>query len=120
MRPRTSSSRESARIPRGAILDVDLAGASEQSGLDETDARRSSQGYVFGAGAHRCPGDRLAMLEAEAYLEGLVQLDASEYAPVEASEPRPSTFRHPTWHALTKHPSVCAGSETVGGRCTES
>ncbi|MFI6763756.1 hypothetical protein ACIBF5_32000 [Micromonospora sp. NPDC050417] len=110
------------QIPRGALVDVDLAEASLLSAVDETDARRSSQSYVFGAGAHRCPGDRLAMLEAEAYLEGLLRLDASKYVPVAASEPRSSTFRHPTWQALTRTTSSRADSEeTVAvGQCTQS
>lgn len=90
------------QIPRGALVDVDLASASLLSDSGETDARRNSQGYVFGAGTHRCPGDRLAMLEAQAYLERLVDLNASEYVPVAADEPRPSTFRHPPWQALKR------------------
>ncbi|MDG4810995.1 hypothetical protein O7634_29910 [Micromonospora sp. WMMD1120] len=73
-----------------------------------------AQSYVFGAGAHRCPGDRLAMLEAQAYLDGLLTLDASEYAPVAAAEPRPSTFRHLPWQALER--TTKSGAGTPGGR----
>ncbi|MEU8327863.1 hypothetical protein [Micromonospora sp. NPDC048839] len=98
------------QIPRGALIEVDLASASLQSGTGETDDRRVVQSFVFGAGAHRCPGDRLAMLEAQAYLEGLLDLDASEYAPVAAAEPRPSTFRHLPWQALERTTNSHAGT----------
>jgi len=103
------------RIPRGAMIDVDLASASLRSDPGETDDRRNAQRYVFGAGAHRCPGDRLAMLEAQTYLEGLLTLDASEYAPVAADEPRPSTFRHLPWKALRRTTNPRAGAPGQGG-----
>ena len=103
------------QIPRGAMIDVDLASASLQSDPGETDARRNAQSYVFGAGAHRCPGHRLAMLEAQAYLEGLLALDASEYAPVAADEPRPSTFRHLPWQALERTTNSRAGTPGESG-----
>ncbi|MEV5206296.1 hypothetical protein AB0K35_02315 [Micromonospora sp. NPDC053740] len=98
------------QIPRGALIEVDLASASLQLGIGETDDRRKAQSYVFGAGAHRCPGDRLAMLEAQAYLGGLLALDASEYAPVAAAEPRPATFRHLPWQALERTTNSRAGA----------
>ncbi|WP_456786156.1 hypothetical protein [Cellulomonas sp. P5_C5] len=110
-------------IPRGSLIDVDLATACVRSDVDGPDSRRSSQGYVFGAGAHRCPGDRLAMLEVENYLDGLVQLDAADFVPVGTSEPRPSTFRHPAWQALkrTASPRSDHAEETLEvGRCTRS
>jgi cytochrome P450 len=100
-------------IPRGAMIDVDLASASLRSDAGAREDRRHAQSYVFGAGAHRCPGDRLAMLEAQAYLEGLLALDAAEYAPVVADEPRPSTFRHLPWQALERTTNSLAG--TAGG-----
>lgn len=103
------------QIPRGAIIDVDLASASFQSNPGETDAGRKAQSYVFGAGAHSCPGYRLAMLEGQAYLEGLLALDASEYAPVPADEPRPSTFRHVPWQALERTTNSRAGAASESG-----
>jgi len=103
------------QIPRGAVIDVDLASASLQSAPSETAARRNAQSYVFGAGRHGCPGHRLAMLEAQAYLEGLLVLNASEYVPVAADEPRPSTFRHLPWQALKRTTNLCVGTPGENG-----
>lgn len=103
------------RIPRGAMIDVDLASASQQSDPGATDTRRNAQGYVFGAGAHRCPGDRLAMVEATAYLDTLVGLDVSQYQPVLSGEPRPSTFRHLPWRALERTGPTGASSGGEAG-----
>jgi len=55
------------------------------------------------------------MLEAQTYLEGLLTLDASEYAPVAADEPRPSTFRHLPWKALRRTTNAHAGAPGQGG-----
>ncbi|MGZ4419501.1 MAG: hypothetical protein ACXVRV_15200, partial [Gaiellaceae bacterium] len=63
----------------------------------------------------RCPGHRLAMLEAQAYLERLLALNASEYVPVAADEARPSTFRHLPWRALKRTTNVCVGTPGENG-----
>lgn len=93
---------EVGRVPRGAIVDVDLVEACSAAGRGEdVESRRAAQGYVFGAGAHRCPGDRLAMLEARVFVEALLALDPGDYEPVLADGPRAETFRHVPWQSLT-------------------